>query len=308
MSFKKNTAVTGFPFALVSATDGSPITTGTVTGYVTLDGGTQATIAGSATHEGNGQWSINLTAGEMNGDIVGLLFTHASAINVHFTIKTDTKIVSDLNDLSTAQVKTQVDTALTDIHLDHLFAVDYDPTSKPGNAGAWANEMVENNGSGGVRYTVDALSQAPGGGGSDWSTAEKNQIRSALGVDGTKVTATGGQLQDKSEFNPATDAVANVTLVDTTTTNTDMRGTDSAYTGTPPTATENADALLNRDMSAVSDTNSRSPLNALRTIRNKAEVVGSTLTVFKENDTTAAYTAAVTSDANADPITGIDPA
>ena len=102
--FKKNTAVTGFPFALVSATDGSAITTGTVTGYYTLDGGTQGTIAGTATHEGNGQWSVNLTAAEMNGDVVGLLFTHASAIPVHFTIKTDTKIVSDLNDIAATSI------------------------------------------------------------------------------------------------------------------------------------------------------------------------------------------------------------
>ena len=43
-------------------------------------------------------------------------------------------------------------------------------------------------------------------------------------------------LPTASYFDPATDTVARVTLVDTTTTNTDMRGTDSAYTGTPPTA------------------------------------------------------------------------
>lgn len=37
--------------------------------------------------------------------------------------------------------------------------------------------------------------------------------------------------------------VSRVTLVDTTTTNTDMRGTDGAYTGTPPTALAIADAV-----------------------------------------------------------------
>ena len=73
--FKKNTAVTGFAFTLVNKADGSPITSGTVTGYYLLDGGTQGTIAGTPVHEGNGQWSVNLTAGEMNGDVVGLLFT-----------------------------------------------------------------------------------------------------------------------------------------------------------------------------------------------------------------------------------------
>jgi hypothetical protein len=74
-----------------------------------------------------------------------------------------------------------------------------------------------------------------------------------------------------------------------------------------PTATENADALLNRDMSAVSDTNARSPLNALRHIRNKWAISSSTLTVYKEDDTTSAWTSSM-STATADPITGSDPA
>ena len=73
-------------------------------------------------------------------------------------------------------------------------------------------------------------------------------------------------------------------------------------------ATENADALLNRDMSAVSDTNARSPLNALRHIRNKWSLSGTTLTVTKEDDSTTAWTATMTTNASADPITGSDPA
>ena len=69
-----------------------------------------------------------------------------------------------------------------------------------------------------------------------------------------------------------------------------------------------ADALLNRDMSAVSDTNARSPLNALRLLRNKYSVAASTLTVTKEDDTTQAWTSTLTTDATADPVTGSDPA
>lgn len=75
-----------------------------------------------------------------------------------------------------------------------------------------------------------------------------------------------------------------------------------------PTATENADVLLNRDMSAVSDTNARSPLSAFRFIRNKWAVAAGTLTVRKEDDTTLAWTAAVSTDATAVPIVGTDPA
>lgn len=98
MPFKRNQAVTGLPFALINATSGAAVTTGTATGYVTKDGGAQATITAVPVHEGNGQWTCDLTAGEMDGLNVGLLFTHASAIPVHFTIRTETKLVSDLND------------------------------------------------------------------------------------------------------------------------------------------------------------------------------------------------------------------
>jgi hypothetical protein len=106
--FKKNTAVTGFPFSLVALADGTAVTTGTVNGFRTLDGVTQTALTNTEVHEGNGQWSVDLTAAEMNGDVVGLLFTHTLAVNVHFTIKTDTKIVSELNDLTTANVNAQV--------------------------------------------------------------------------------------------------------------------------------------------------------------------------------------------------------
>jgi hypothetical protein len=90
--------------------------------------------------------------------------------------------------------------------------------------------------------------------------------------------------------------------------------TSVALTGTTidtdaiPTATENADALLNRDMSAVSDTNARSPLNALRFLRNKWAITGTTLSVKKENDSTEAWTAEVTPAPGGDPISGNDPA
>lgn len=72
--------------------------------------------------------------------------------------------------------------------------------------------------------------------------------------------------------------------------------------------TELADALLTRDMSAVTGEASRSPLNALRFLRNKWSAGAGVLTVRKEDDTTAAWTAAISSDAAAEPVTGIDPA
>lgn len=81
---------------------------------------------------------------------------------------------------------------------------------------------------------------------------------------------------------------------------------------TVPTATENADGLLNRDMSAVTVTNSRSPINALRILRNR--VVRSTasgagtLDVYNEGDAVIAWSSVTVVSANVGPITSSDPA
>jgi hypothetical protein len=90
VSFAKNTAVTGFAFTMINRTTGAALTgeAASITGYVTIDGGTQATLGGTIAEEGNGQYSIDLTAAEMNGDIVGLLFVHATGIPASFTIRT----------------------------------------------------------------------------------------------------------------------------------------------------------------------------------------------------------------------------
>ena len=73
-------------------------------------------------------------------------------------------------------------------------------------------------------------------------------------------------------------------------------------------ATAFADALLTRDWSSVTGEAARSVLNALRFLRNKWRLSDGTLTVSKEDDATTAWTASVTSNAAADPITGSDPA
>lgn len=72
-----------------------------------------------------------------------------------------------------------------------------------------------------------------------------------------------------------------------------------------------ADALLNRNMATGTDTNSRSPRNALRFLRNKWVISGTTLTVAKEDDDTGgnpAWSSSLTTSASADAITASDPA
>ncbi len=76
----------------------------------------------------------------------------------------------------------------------------------------------------------------------------------------------------------------------------------------PPTANQNALAHLTYDMTTVSGEPARCPLNAERFLRNKWVVVGGVLTVYKEDDTTVAFTATLTQSAGSNPVTGFDPA
>lgn len=78
-------------------------------------------------------------------------------------------------------------------------------------------------------------------------------------------------------------------------------------TAAVPTANANADALLKRDWTAVTGEAARSMLNAMRFARNRFAIAGGTLTVYKEDDSTPAWTGAVTQTAG-DPISQIDPA
>lgn len=87
--------------------------------------------------------------------------------------------------------------------------------------------------------------------------------------------------------------------------------TAAANFDTMPTAAENADALLNRDMSLGTDSGSstvRTPRQALRFLRNKWSIVAATLTVTKENDVDASWTGTVSTTPTSNPITSVDPA
>jgi len=211
---------------------------------------------------------------------------------------------------TTAEVNAEVDTALVDIHLDHLLATDYDPASKPGTATALLNELVESD-AGISRFTENALEQAPSGTGASaatiadavWDEAAADHVAGGsfgvqAGTDIDAILADTNELQTDdipgaisalnnistaqvntevdtalsdydgptnaemeartlvaaSYFDPTADAVANVTLVATTTTNTDMVGTDSAALASVCTETrlaELAAANLPTDIDAI---------------------------------------------------------
>lgn len=70
---------------------------------------------------------------------------------------------------------------------------------------------------------------------------------------------------------------------------------------------ETSDTVLKRDWTLISGEASRSVINALRFMRNKWSVSGTTLTVTKEDDVTTAWTSTLSTDAAADPVSGSDP-
>lgn len=88
---------------------------------------------------------------------------------------------------------------------------------------------------------------------------------------------------------------------------TDLIPAAPAAVGDIPTAVQNADALLGRNVSGGSSTG-RTVKQAFHFIRNKWVVSGGTLTVYDTDDSTSSWTAAVTGTAGADPVTGSDPA
>lgn len=88
---------------------------------------------------------------------------------------------------------------------------------------------------------------------------------------------------------------------------TDLIPAAPAAVGDIPTAVENADALLGRNVSGGSSSG-RTVKQAFHFIRNKWVVAAGTLTVYDTDDTTSSWTAAVTGTAGADPVTGSDPA
>ena len=97
--FKKNTAVTGFGIGhFINATTGAAVTTGTPTCKRTLDG-TGGACANAASYNTDGAvWEIDLDAADMNGDVVVLSFTLTDCLPISYTIRTSTKLVSELND------------------------------------------------------------------------------------------------------------------------------------------------------------------------------------------------------------------
>lgn len=100
--FKKSQDVNGLSFSMISKTDGSDISTGVVWADLVQDGGVFVDLIAAPKHRVNSLWTANISAAEMNYDLVSVTFKHADGIPVTYNIKTDSKLVSDLHDFDPA--------------------------------------------------------------------------------------------------------------------------------------------------------------------------------------------------------------
>lgn len=328
---KKNVAGQYICAQLVSATDGSAVTSGTTTVYVLGDGGTQGTGGGTVAHEGQGCWSYAPSQAETNYDHVAFTFVNTSAVSatvqtyptfpqtgdsfarlgapVGASISADVAgVQSDTNDIQTripaALVSGRIDASVGAMATDVLTS-----TALAASAVTEIQSGLSTLDAAGVRTAVGlasanldtqlaALPTAAENADAVWDEALSGHL--TAGSTGNALNAAGSAGDPWSTSIPGAYGAGSAGYI---------IGTylDEAVSAVP-TATENADALLKRDMSAVTGESARSPLNALRFLRNKWSISGTTLTVTKEDDATSAWSATVTATAGADPITGSDPA
>ena len=85
----KNTALSKFSFTMYDSADHVTPKTGlTVTAEISKDGGAFAAVTDTVTAIANGVYEVDLTAGEMNADVVVLKFTASGADQQTITIVT----------------------------------------------------------------------------------------------------------------------------------------------------------------------------------------------------------------------------
>ena len=219
--------------------------------------------------------AIDTEVGAIKAKTDQLVFTTAGQLDVRVFTN------SDKTGYSISGTKTTLD-ALNDITAGGVWDVTLASHLTAGSTGAALN--------------------AAGAAGDPWSTSLPGAYTagSAGYIVGTNLNATVSSRLASASYATPLDAAGVRSAVGLASANLDTQ-IDAL-----PTATENADALLKRDWTAISGEAARSVLNALRFLRNKWSIAGGTLTVTKEDDSTSAWTGAVTTTAG-NPTSSIDP-
>lgn len=88
---KKNTLLTNFQFEMISSTDHMTPKTGLGTGITAqrvIDSGSFSACANTPTEIANGMYSLDLSADDLNGNVITFMFSATGADTRFITIKT----------------------------------------------------------------------------------------------------------------------------------------------------------------------------------------------------------------------------
>lgn len=128
------------------------------------------------------------------------------------------------------------------------------------------------------------------------ANATVSSTTAQLGVNAVQISGDGTAADNAEAFFDGTGYAGTNNIIPTVTTVTNQLA-----------GTAIADAVLDRNMATGTDSGGRTVRNALRFLRNKWSISGTTLTVTKEDDSTSAWTTELATAAS-DPVTGSDPA
>lgn len=262
---KKNVASQVIGVQMTTAADGTAFT-GAVTALITIDGGTQSASGGTGpTHEGNGFHTYLPTQAETNGDHIAFTFTGTGAITSTVQVFTTFPQTGDNFARLGAPAGASVSADVAAVKVDT--AATLIDTAEIGTAGAGLTNInlpnqtmdivgnITGNLSGSVGSVTGAVGSVTGAVGSVTAgvtvttnndktgyTVSTVSDKTGYSISGTKTTLdalndiAATSIVSGGAINTTAGAVDSVTLVATTTTNTDMRGTDSANTVAPDNA------------------------------------------------------------------------
>ena len=78
-NIKKNQTLNNFKFVMINSATNQPLTGAAVSGFRSIDGNPFAPCAGSVSEIGNGWYTINLFASDLNGNVISLNLTALNA-------------------------------------------------------------------------------------------------------------------------------------------------------------------------------------------------------------------------------------
>lgn len=237
MSYKKNTASQKFNVLAINTATSLPVTgdAANITAKISIDSAAFASVTDTNPTEldatnAPGVYVFDLSQSETNGDVLTIVPSSSTAnvqmdiLNIYTVVLNDYK--ADVSALATSSALATVDTVVDAILVDTGTTI---PAQITG---------LNNLDAAGVRSAIGLASANLDTQIADLPTVAEFEARTLVAA---------------SYFDPAADTVANVTLVGTTTNNTDMVGTDNAALATSLSITNSSVNTIKTVTNALPD-------------------------------------------------------